>query len=441
LAARIFCAIVFPIAVSGAPAKRASHDKIHRPVASAAHYPERASALAAWPVLLASFTILMVAFSFGLFSLPIFYPPLTRQFGWTRAQAAGGGSIVLLLIGILGPVIGKLADRFTPKAVSLGGMCLGAGSLLLLSTSGTLAEFYGYCVLLGVGTSAVSLVPTSMLIAPWFSHRRGLAVGVINAGVGVGGFLAPRLTAYLIRTSGVPQAFLTLAACLAVPFLLTLLLARRAGAPAPANLVHGPAGEAPSTVPAAGLVRTRRFWMIGASLFFSAHTLTGIQQHLALYLTDQSVSAADAALALSALLGASAIGKILGGAIADKYDTRASLLVSIVILVMAIAALLAADPRSAAVYGIAAVFGLGYGGVFNAPPLIAFEYFGTRRVGTILGLFIMFFGLGTSSGGLVAGYIFDSTGRYANSFAWAMASAVMGFVLLFFARPRVQAIP
>jgi predicted MFS family arabinose efflux permease len=52
-------------------------------------------------------------------------------------------------------------------------------------------------------------------------------------------------------------------------------------------------------------------------------------------------------------------------------------------------------------------------------------------VGTILGLFMMFFGLGTSSGGLVAGAIFDQTHRYAVSFSVDLASCAIGFLLLF----------
>ena len=178
-------------------------------------------------MLLVSFTVLTVAFSFGLFSLPVFYPVLTKKFGWTHAQAAGGGSIVLLLIGILGPFIGSLADRFGAKAVLLGGMCVGALSLALLSRTESLAEFYAFCVLLGIGSASVSLVPTSMLIAPWFSKKRGLAVGVINAGVGVGGFIAPNLTSSLIRKNGVSQAFLSLAFFMAIPFLMTLIFAKR----------------------------------------------------------------------------------------------------------------------------------------------------------------------------------------------------------------------
>ena len=150
-------------------------------------------------MLAASFTILMVAFSFALFSLPIFYPFLRRTYGWNAAQASAGGSIVLLLIGVLGPVIGRLTDRFTPKKVLLTGMCIGAGALALLSTISSLPQYYAFCVLFGIGTAAVSLVPTSMLIAPWFSTKRGLAVGVINAGVGVAGFIAPNMTRKLIE--------------------------------------------------------------------------------------------------------------------------------------------------------------------------------------------------------------------------------------------------
>ena len=390
--------------------------------------------VAGWQVLAASFTILMVAFSFALFSLPIFYPFLRRTYGWNAAQASAGGSIVLLLIGVLGPVIGRLTDRFTPKKVLLTGMCIGAGALALLSTISSLPQYYAFCVLFGIGTAAVSLVPTSMLIAPWFSTKRGLAVGVINAGVGVAGFIAPNMTRKLIETFSMSHAFVALAALMTIPFVVTLVLVRGKNvtpqSPAAAKHRHtfAKAGE---------VVRTPMFWMFGLGLFFAAHTLTGIQQHLALYMTGHGVTPTSAAFALSMLLGASAAGKIGGGAIADKYSARVSLLWSIVCLALGIGGLLAVEPGSPLVYWSAAVFGLGYGGVFNAPPLIAFEHFGTERVGTILGLFMMFFGVGTSSGGLVAGMIFDRTRNYANSFSVDLLSCGIAF-LLFFAAARLR---
>ena len=390
--------------------------------------------VAGWQVLAASFTILMVAFSFALFSLPIFYPFLRKTYGWNAAQASAGGSIVLLLIGVLGPFIGKLTDRFTPKKVLLTGMCISAVSLALLSTIAGLPQYYAYCVLLGIGTAAVSLVPTSMLIAPWFSTKRGLAVGVINAGVGVAGFIAPNLTRKLIEQFSMSYAFVALAALMGIPFIVTLVLVRGKNVSA----------QSPSVAPrhsfskAGDVIKTPMFWMFGLGLFFAAHTLTGIQQHLALYMTGHRVTPTNAAFALSMLLGASAVGKIGGGAIADKYSARVSLLWSIVCLALGIGGLLAVDPGSPVVYWSAAMFGLGYGGVFNAPPLIAFEHFGTEKVGTILGLFMMFFGVGTSSGGLVAGMIFDRTHNYANSFSVDLLSCGIAF-LLFFAAARLRA--
>ena len=97
-----------------------------------------------WQVLAASFTILMVAFSFALFSLPIFYPILRKTYHWNAAQASSGGSIVLLLIGVLGPFIGKLTDRFTPKKILLTGMCISTVSLALLSTIAGLTQYYAF---------------------------------------------------------------------------------------------------------------------------------------------------------------------------------------------------------------------------------------------------------------------------------------------------------
>ena len=382
-------------------------------------------------MLAASFTILMVAFSFALFSLPIFYPFLRRTYGWSAAQASAGGSIVLLLIGVLGPVIGRLTDRFTPKTVLLAGMCIGAAALALLSTIAGLPQYYAFCVLFGIGTAAVSLVPTSMLIAPWFSTKRGLAVGVINAGVGVAGFIAPNLTRKLIEQWSMSYAFLALAAFMAIPFLATVVLVRGSSRPAAAGARH-------SLTNAGAVIRTPMFWMFGLGLFFAAHTLTGIQQHLALYMTGHGLTPASAAFALSMLLGASAVGKVGGGAIADKYSSRVSLLWSVVCLAAGIGGLLAVAPDSPIVYWSAAMFGLGYGGVFNAPPLIAFEHFGIEKVGTILGLYMMFFGVGTSSGGLISGMIFDRTRNYANSFTVDLLSCGVAFLLLF-AAGRVRA--
>ena len=170
--------------------------------------------------------------------------------------------------------------------------------------------------------------------------------------------------------------------------------------------------------------------MFGISLLFAAHSMTGIQQHIVLFLTGRGISLGRAALALSVLLGMSALGKILGGAVADKFSARISMLLSVVFLGIGIIGLLVISPSSYLIYWIAGIFGLGFGGVFNAPPLIAFEYFGIEDVGTILGWLMLCFGAGTSSGALVSGLIYDRAGSYLSSYAFDLAVAAAAFVLL-----------
>ncbi len=272
-----------------------------------------------------AFTILTVAFSW-VFSVPVFYGVFIKKFKWTHAEAVAGGSIWLLLLIRLAGAAGRAAggSDFSPKRVLLVGLAVSAGALALLSTTTNLTEFLSFCVLLGIGSASVSLVPCSMLIAPWFSRSRGLGGGCgSGSGVGLGGLFAPNITRSMIDKHGASGAFLALAASVSVPFLLTLLLVRRQ---APRAAKAAP----PSTI---WFAKTPVFWMLGVGLFFAAHTLTGVQQSLIAYLTGQGLAAATAPLAYTVLLGASAPGKLMGGILSDRFSARVSLLVSIVCLV------------------------------------------------------------------------------------------------------------
>ncbi len=387
----------------------------------------RPSGIRRWLALLACFCILAIAFSFGLFSLPAFYPVLIKQFGWSHAAAAAGGSIVLLLIGTFSPVVGWLVDRYSPKAVLLAGVLTVALALTLLSGARSLGAYYADCLLLGIGTSAVSILPNSILIAPWFERGRASAVGLINAGIGMGG-IAPTLANSQFAHRGAGGTFLFLAAWMAIPFLLTLLIIPRGSSRSVSAASPAKAGvDAPGAV---ALLRMPLFWIFGLSVFFAAHSMVAVQQNLILYLRGEHVGAARAALALSVAIWSSAPGKVISGAIADRFSARMGVVFSVVCIGLGITTLLTADPGSGLIFLFAVIFGLGYGGIFNATPSIVFEYFGARGVGAVMGLFLVFFGLGTSSGGLLAGYLFDRTHRYAVPFTLDLAITSAALILL-----------
>jgi len=178
------------------------------------------------------------------------------------------------------------------------------------------------------------------------------------------------------------------------------------------------------------LARMPMFWIFGIALFFSAHAMLGVQQNLISYLTGAHVSAKEAALILAIALAAAAPGKLISGILADRVNARAGMIFSVICVALGVLALLNTAPQSEMIYWLAIVFGLGYGGIFNAAPTIIFEYFGTHQVGKALGLFYVFFGLGTASGGELAGYLFDETRRWSVPFTVDLGLACVGLLLL-----------
>jgi MFS family permease len=385
-----------------------------------------------WLTLFTSFVILTVAFAFGIFCWPAIYRPLTRTYGWTFAQANAGGSIILFLIGVLSPFVGILIDKFKPKRVILGGTFIIFVALTLLSTIHSRPQYYAFCFLLGIGASAVSILPTSILIGSFFSRWRGLAVGFINAGIGLGGFIAPRLTTTQIAQRGLSGTFLVLAACMAIPFLLTLVIVDNNAIPR----IQTTSAPVPTM---AGFARMPMFWIFGIALFFSAHAMLGVQQNLISYLTGAHVSAKEAALILGIALASAAPGKLISGILADRVSARAGMIFSVICGALGVLALLNTAPNSDLIYLLAILFGFGYGGIFNAAPTIVFEYFGTHQVGKALGMFYVFFGLGTASGGELAGYLFDETHSWSVAFTVDLALACAALFLLLVSSRQTRA--
>jgi MFS family permease len=187
------------------------------------------------------------------------------------------------------------------------------------------------------------------------------------------------------------------------------------------------------------LARMPMFWIFGIALFFSAHAMLGVQQNLISYLTGAHVSAKEAASILAIALAAAAPGKIIAGVLADRVDARAGMIFSVICVGLGILGLLNTAPKSDLIVWIGIVFGLGYGGIFNAAPTIIFENFGTHQVGKALGLFYVFFGLGTASGGELAGYLFDETHRWSVPFTVDLALACVGLLLLLVSAGRTRA--
>jgi MFS family permease len=130
---------------------------------------------------------------------------------------AGAFSLLVLVHGLSGPLIGWLVERFRPRAViAIGGGVL-AGALLLGAQIQSVWQLYAvFGVLVALGMSAAGWVPSVVLIRAWFPSRVGTALGAASAGIGVGIFALVPLTQLLIDGLGWRGALRVLAMLMAV---------------------------------------------------------------------------------------------------------------------------------------------------------------------------------------------------------------------------------
>ena len=128
--------------------------------------------------------------------------PNTPFTGASPAEIDLIGTVSISLMTLGAPFAVAWAKRFSPRWVSFTGGLIFAISLILASFGTKLWHFVlTQGLLLGVGTCMPYMV--AVTIAPaWFTARRGLAMGIILAGTGVGGLVWAPALGVLINAIG-----------------------------------------------------------------------------------------------------------------------------------------------------------------------------------------------------------------------------------------------
>ena len=116
--------------------------------------------------------------------------------------------LFIIFSAIIGPFVGNMVSSAKPRRVILGGsLILGVG-LALCSLTQTWWQFYIFFSLItAVGLGAAGWVPHTTIIQQWFKEKRGLATGIISAGVGIGILICVPSAQYLIIQLGWRMAY------------------------------------------------------------------------------------------------------------------------------------------------------------------------------------------------------------------------------------------
>ena len=144
-----------------------------------------------------------VVVTFGVsgaqFSFGVFMKPMTEAFGWDRATLSLAFGITFMISGLLRPLAGYLADRYSPKMAVLAGVVVMGVILLLIPFIQNQAQLYVLFAILAIGvTLGVGPIMTK-IVSSWFYTNRGLMLGLVSGAGSLGGMvLVPGSSLFLV---------------------------------------------------------------------------------------------------------------------------------------------------------------------------------------------------------------------------------------------------
>jgi len=405
----------------------------------------------AWSIVGVSFIILALTYAVW-YSFSIFFVSLLKEFHWTRSVASGAFSIFVIFHGISGPLAGSMVNRHGPRIVLLLGSLFLGGGLILCSFTQTWWQFYIFFgVIAAAGVGATGWVPNTTIIQDVFKVKRGLAMGIISSGIGVGILVFVPLFQLLIIRLGWRKTYQIMA--FSIPFIIatmaTLFLKKPprpsfpqdTGAPAFSreiknSLVVAKSWEMSWTLRQA--MTTKQFWLLGLSFFLGAFAVHSILTHHVAFFIDQGMEKMTASSIVGILGVVSVGGKIFWGVLSDRIGRESTYTAGIICLTLGISLLIIYDisPHFFLPYSYAFFFGMGYASIATLSPLITADFFAGKSYGSIFGSLFILNGMGGALGAWFAGFQYDRMGSYIPSFIIMIVFSLLACLSIWWAAPR-----
>ena len=388
----------------------------------------------------------------------LFFPPILKEFGWERGVTAGAFSFGFVVSAIMSPLIGRLMDRGGPRAVMELGIALMGGGLLLAPLTREPWHLYVTIgVMVGAGSVCLGYSGFSLFLPNWFIRRRGLAMGIAFAGVGIGSVTLLPWVQYVIEQTG------WRAACTAIGLMVLILLApinlllrkrpediglRPDGdtiahaSAKPASYIVDPVWAGTDwTLPRA--LRTARFWWIALGYFCGLYIWYAVQVHQTKFLLDIGFSQKVGVWALGAVSLLGIPGQIALGHASDRIGREAIWAISCLGFAICFAALVALkyEPNLWLVYLMVFTQGaLGYG-LTSIMGAVVLEIFQGPHYGSIFGTIMLAALAGGAAGPWLTGLLHDLTGTYTIAFSIGIVVSLLSAFAIWQASPgRVRAV-
>jgi len=393
-----------------------------------------------WVALTAAAGLFLGVIPIVVFSFGVFLGPITRDLHAGRGAVSFAFTLFNLIQAMSVPFAGWLMDRFGAQRVILPSM-FAASFVLLLSPfcSGNLWQLYVFYGTLGLFAAGAGPVAFARVTSHWFDRHRGLALGAMMVGLGLGALVMPSLAQLLIAQFGWRLAYTAVGGgilLVSAPLVMKFLKER------PESLGFTPDGgisahPAEPTEPKnkdLGMswheaLRTRPFWLLLSSFVLVSAGTQACFAHMAAIVSDRGSNAQLAALASSLLGGGVLLGRAGSGYLLDRFFAPRVAALIFAGAASGIALLRIATSQGLA-FSAAFLIGLALGAEGDVMPYLTSRYFGLRCFGEVYGTIFAGFSLAGGLGPYLMGAAFDANGSYASPLIYFCVAVLIAAALI-----------
>ncbi len=360
-----------------------------------------------------------------------------ENFGWSYGAIGFAFALQWIFSGMFSPLAGWLGDRYGIRRTMVVGAFLFIVGMMLTGTMNHLWQFYLYFGVILSAAMAMFQVPLTASVTMWFKKHLGLAMGLLQASMGLGTVVAILGVVYLLNQFGLRWTFwIPGIVGGALLFLLIRPFHNEPGEiglrPLGASedepiqrLQKGAAGKLRTSVFLHHAQSTGAFWNLIGIHFWGCVGHNIILVFIVAMAVDRGLSSGVAAGVFVTLSVVSTITRFLVPIAADRMGSKGVMGVCFFLQTIPVLILFGANDTWA-FYLFAVFFGIGLGGEMTAFPIINRQYYGNAPLGTIYGWQMFGVGIGMALGAWAGGFLWDLTGDFTATVGLSFVMSLLG---------------
>jgi len=412
-----------------------------------------------WWIVLVTGILSGLGLGFYIYGFSALFKPIASELGFSRAITSVAAGIGIMVGSLSAPLTGWIVDKFGPRWVTFAGvLIIGIGLTIMNFIISVWGYYLVWGLMMGTGVHLGLTIAVDKTLTNWFVRKRGLAMGIKFALIGLISAVVLPTVSWLASMMGWRMACLTWAAIMfaGAPLALAFVRQKRPeyygllpdGAEVDPNLEETTESMSERGIAYASsfqeteftfrqAVKTWAYWILtgtyGAQLFI----MGGFTTHCIPFLTDMSIDPTWAGGMMGIMVIFTIPSRFISGYLADRVSKdRLKLLLALPFVLQAIGiGAIQISQTTIMVYVLLILYGLGHG---SPTPLIIVmmgRYFGRKAYGSIYGTSMLFLSPVALFAPIFSGWLYDTTGSYMIAFIIFVLLSIFAVVLLCLIRP------